>query len=301
MWDTLKGKAMEAMETVRPSLPSLPFLPSLSALPSLSSLSTPSGLIPAFLSPPVKEPMEDTPEQEEPESDSPVIRVFQKMIRYTKQFISIAFIPLLSLLMASFIANEMIVYPAPIRLVFFLFTLFICITTRFIAILLGLFYLCKWGYDYYVNEMSDLPGPKRLIMPTPFALLPLTTKTYTNRFFNWLASPFQYGETWSKSDAEELKRRMELYQESLKEAFPYVEAIKNQDPFSQQLEKIAKGFAELHKAPLAPPPAAPLTPTIQNANAANVARFAALPTGPLPAVIEPAPTPAPTAQASSTT
>lgn len=283
MWDTLKGKALETVEALRPALPTLPSLPTLPTLSVFSSL-------PALLRPQVKEAMEDAPE---PESDSPVIRVIQKMIRYIKRFIEIAFFPFLSFLMASFIANEMIVYPAPIRLAFFLFILLLCLSSTFIVVVFCLFYLCKWGYHYYVNEMSG--GPKRIIMPTLFAFLPLTTKKYPNGFVNFLAKPFQYGELWSKKDGEELKQRMELYETALKESFPYVEALKNQDPFEGQLQKIAKVFEELHQ----PPPALPeatLPPTIQPINPENAARFAATPAGPLPPVIQPAsaPTPAPT-------
>jgi hypothetical protein len=288
MWDTLKGKALETVEALRPALPSLPSLPSFPTLPVLPTLPTLSvfSSFPALLRPQVKEAMEDTPEAE---SDSPVIRVIQKMIRYIKRFLEIAFFPFLSFLMASFIANEMIIYPAPIRLAFFLFTFLLCLSSTFIVVLLCLFYLCKWGYHYYVNEMSG--GPKRIIMPTLFAFLPLTTKTYSNRLINWLATPFQYGEKWSKKDGEELKQRMELYETALKESFPYVEALKNQDPFEEQLQKIAKVFEELHQPPPTPPEAT-LPPTIQPINPENTARFVAAPAGPLPPVIQPAPAPA---------
>jgi hypothetical protein len=215
--------------------------------------------------------------------------VTKKLVRTLKRIVRVVLFPSIALVIASLIANEMIIYPAPIRLVFFLFTFIICATLPFVLFSISFFFLCKWGYDYYVNEMSD--GPKRIIMPTLFAVLPLTTKTYNNRFINWLAKPFQYGETWSKADGEELNKRMELYDTALKEAFPYVEAIKTQDPFEQQLQKIVKAFSELHQPPL-PPVSAPvsaLPATVQANNPENVARFSAIPSGPLPAVISPAP------------
>jgi hypothetical protein len=198
----------------------------------------------------VKEAMEDIPSEAEAEkvatSNSPVIRVFQKMFYYTKRIISIAFFPFLAILFASLIANEMIIYPAPIRLVFFIFTVIICILSRVILTFIGIFYLCKWGFHYYINEMSD--GPKRLIMPSLFALLPLTTKEYSNTFMNIIARPFQYGERWSVKDGEELQQRMNMYQTALDESFPYLQRIKTTEPFQTQHVKIETNFSELHKA-----------------------------------------------------
>ena len=231
--------------------------------------------------PPVKEALE---QPEEPESSSAVVRIAKKTFGYIKQILEVAFFPFLSILFASFIANEMIIYPAPIRLCFFVFTLVLCFFSKTIIAILSLFYLCKWGFHYYVNEMSD--GPKRLIMPTLFAILPLTTNEYPNRFKNFFAKPFQYGERWSRRDARELDTRMEMYQESLKEAFPFVEAIKTQEPYQEQLQKISKKFSELHQAMA--PPAAPPAPAAPSAP-------------PLPAVITPiapAAPPAPPATAS---
>ena len=85
---------------------------------------------------------------------------------------------------------------------------------------------------------------------------------------------------------------MELYDTALKESFPYVEALKSQDPFEGQLEKIVKAFVELHKAPPlpiveAPPSNNTLPATIQATNPENAARFSATSSGPLPPVIQP--------------
>ena len=188
--------------------------------------------------------MEDTP-TEEPESSSPVVRVLQKTLHYTKQALRYAFYPFLVALLASLVANEMIIYPAPVRLIFFIFTFFLCFFIPPVLILISVFYLCKWGFNYYVNVMSD--GPKRLIMPTLFAFLPLTTKKYENSLINVLARPFQYGEEWSVTDGKELEQRMELYQNALNDAFPYLESIKNTEPFDSQLKKIETRFHDLHR------------------------------------------------------
>jgi hypothetical protein len=204
----------------------------------------------------VKEALEDLPaeEEQEPTSDSAVIRVLQKMMYYTKRILAVAFFPFLAALLASTVANEMIIYPAPIRLIFFLFTLVLCLLSRVVLVLLGAFFLCKWGFHYYVNNMSD--GPKRLIAPTLFAFLPLTPRESENPLLNALLRPFQYGERWSAKDGEELQTRMDMYQQTLKEAFPYVEQIQTTEPFQSQLGKIETRFRELHRA-MAPPPSQP--------------------------------------------
>lgn len=235
------------------------------------------------VTPKIQEPMEEQA-PEEPESDSPVIRIFQKIIRWIKYIVQIAFFPVIAALLASFVANEMIIYPAPIRLGFFLFTFLLCYTMRHILILLGIFYICKWGFHYYVNEMSD--GPKRLIMPTTFAFLPLTTRQYQSRFMNTIMSPFQYGEGFSKKDGEELQQRMEGYKEALDEAFPYLQAIKTQEPFETRHRKIEAQIAALHLPP--PPPPLPIQPAPLPAVIASAPNAPSLPpSGPLPPVISP--------------
>lgn len=179
-------------------------------------------------------------------------KIVKNIWRNIKRIVQVAFIPFIGLVMASLISNEMIVYPPAIRLIFFIFTFILCIVSNMVLFVLVIFYLCKWGYHYYVNEMSD--GPKRNIMPTLFAFLPLTTSEYTNRFKNFIVRPFQYGERWSKKDGEELKKRMELYETSLKESFPFIEVIKSREPYDERLKKIQFNFEKLHKyiAPFIP-------------------------------------------------
>jgi hypothetical protein len=285
--------ALTAFKEKVASLP-LPALPALPALPSLDSLPLPAILKTQETQETQKsqEPLENPAAQELPEQ--PVLRVLYQVWGWIKYIVGIAFWPTIATLLASLIANEMIVYPAPIRLGFFLFTLFLCLTMRPITVLVGFYYLCKWGYDYYVNEMTD--GPKRRIMPTTFALLPLTTTKYQSGFLNEILSPFQYGEVWSKADGRELRERMEDYHATLKESFPFLEAIKTQDPFSGQLAKIEGLFTELHKgeAPATSATSAPSAPSAPSdtSNAPLPAiippsNVALPPSGPVPATIEP--------------
>jgi flagellar biosynthesis GTPase FlhF len=198
-----------------------------------------------------QEPSQETqkePFQEgTPPSDSVVVRIFEMMIWYTKEAIRAAFYPVLTLLMASLISNEMIVYPSPIRLGFFLFTLFVCMMIKPVIFLLGFYFLCKKGYDYYINELMWQEGmPKEIIMTTLFAFLPLTTNESEGRIKNFFMKPFQYGGQFSQKDGEELAKRMEMYEEDLREAFPYLEKIKNKEPFAPRLEKITTQLKTLH-------------------------------------------------------
>jgi hypothetical protein len=114
--------------------------------------------------------------------------------------------------------------------------------------------------------MSD--GPKRIIMPTLFALLPLTTKEYPNRLVNALAGPFQYGGQWSKPDGKELEERMKLYEGALHESFPFIDAIKTQEPYSKHLQKLEQNFAELHRS-MAPPSNSNSTPPTNSSSPSN--------------------------------
>jgi hypothetical protein len=45
-----------------------------------------------------------------------------------------------------------------------------------------------------------------------------------------------------------------MYKESLHESFPFIDAIKTQEPYSRHLQKLERNFEELHRS-MAPPPA----------------------------------------------
>lgn len=153
----------------------------------------------------------------------------------------------LVLLLSSLVANEMIVYPPPIRLGFFLFTLILCLLASPVIFILSIYFLCKKGYDYYINELMWEEGmPKQIIMTSLFAFLPLTTNESEGRLKNFFMKPFQYGGQFSQQDGEELAKRMEMYEEDLRESFPYLEKIKNKEPFDARLEKSTTQLKTLH-------------------------------------------------------
>jgi hypothetical protein len=81
-------------------------------------------------------------------------RIFAKVGSQTWYILKQVINPFFALMMAMIIANDMIVYSVPIRIIFFIFIFILCYTLPFITILIGIFYLLKGGYSYFVNNMS---------------------------------------------------------------------------------------------------------------------------------------------------
>jgi hypothetical protein len=80
---------------------------------------------------------------------------------------------IMATIFASLIANEMIMYTWQIRLAFFIFTFLICIIFTQVLYYLFFYYLLKGLFHKY--KKSSKEGG---VMPTWFALLPLTTNQY---------------------------------------------------------------------------------------------------------------------------
>jgi len=169
-------------------------------------------------------------------------RIAKKIWNYIKLIFEKGFFPFIAIILAMYVANEMIVYPAPIRLIFFLFVFIICVLFKHVTILLGIFYLCKSGYDYYINNMAG--GEKRRIMPRIYALLPITTYRAESVLTALLLSPFQYPK--SKKDEEELVKVMGEYNDTLNDSFAYLDKVKTFPFFVEGLKKISTNFQGMH-------------------------------------------------------
>jgi hypothetical protein len=196
--------------------------------------------------------------------------IFNKIIEIVQQLMY----PLLTLYLASLVSNEMIVYPAPMRVFFFLFVLVLCSVFSPATVILVFYYLVKAGYSYYRNELEDRDGdttPIR-IYPRIFAILPIATTpatSFVGRFFKY---PFYYPKT--EEDRKELERTdgdgnkkgsiMDEYMEALKESFPYGETVKGSEPFAERYATIEKNMKRMHQAPAVPsvPIASTDTPTL---------------------------------------
>jgi len=177
-------------------------------------------------------------------SDDPIyIRIPKKI---GDQIVSIAkssFLPFLAVMMAMFIANEMIVYAAPIRLIFFIFTLFVCLSSTTILSLIAFYYLGRAFYTYYINNMTD--RPKVNLMPTIFSLIPLTTRVYKGGIARFFTYPFTYPKT--EIEAKILPEKMQGYLTALNESFEYYQKIKGEkNPFEENDAKLKYFLDHMH-------------------------------------------------------
>jgi hypothetical protein len=169
-------------------------------------------------------------------------RLISKIGNQTLEILKSIFFPFLSLMLAMIVTNEMIIYSAPIRLIFFIFTFLICYFLKFPAIILLIFYLLKGGYSYYVNNMTN--RPKKDIMPTIFALLPLTTYTPSSSFTSFFMYPFTYPKT--ELDAIKLPEIMKNYWGELQSSTNTFNDIKNLPVFINGIKNAENSLLNLH-------------------------------------------------------
>ena len=162
-------------------------------------------------------------------------RFLNKIISYTIKIIRIIFFPFAALMLAMIVANEMIVYSVPVRIIFFIFTFIVCFFTQPLCIILGIYYILKGAYSYYINNMTGRTD-KVLIMPTIYALLPITMYKPESSFLRFFYYPFTYPKS-AISEAE-IPKTMEAYWKELNESFKDLDKVKNIPFFSKQLEKL---------------------------------------------------------------
>jgi hypothetical protein len=220
-----------------------------------------------------KKPVETYEEKEEPDDDpneeASVGRILKKTWKYLKLIAEHAFYPVLALIVASYIANEMIVFPPPMRFAMFVFVFILSLVFHPAALALLFYYACKRGYSYYVNDMEN--GPKRRIMPHIFAMLPLSTYQYEAGFTSLFMYPFTYPKT--EEDASELPLIMADYYKTLESSFGYLKKMANLPFFAEGISKIKTQMEHMHdmKYPVeeeteeteVTPSAPPLPPTIE--------------------------------------
>jgi len=164
-----------------------------------------------------------------------VKQIGSSMVEHSSNWILVV----LSIIIAMYITNEMIVYSAPIRLIFFIFTIVITLAFTPILLFLVAYYICKAVYSYYIDKYTE-QAPKVPILPTIYSLLPLM-KVPSNSIFALLLYPFTYPK--SHDDADLLKDKMEEYMELLKESFSSYDKIMELKPL---VEKIEKNIATMH-------------------------------------------------------
>jgi hypothetical protein len=178
----------------------------------------------------------DSPPTEDPDNVS-FSRILDKVWYYIQKFIY----PLLCVLMASFIANEMIMYAPIIRFTFFTFFLLICLSSTGILSSMCVYYLLKLLYGVYVNKMTDRPKIK--LLPTVYSMLPLIV----NRPLLPIAALFLYPFTYPKTQVDEkaLLETMVLYQKDLDRSYPAVSA----DVMPDKVTKAKEYLKHMHDTP----------------------------------------------------
>jgi hypothetical protein len=168
-------------------------------------------------------------------------KVFSQFFTVLKYVI----LPFIGLMIAMIVANEMIVYSVPIRIIFFIFTFLIVTFYPVAMIALPFFYILKGGYSYYINNMTD--EPKREIMPTIHALLPVTTMIPTTKLGSILLYPFQYPK--SEKGEIELENSMKNYIKSLEESVKNFDAFKSTQVVQNSINKSINTLSKLHVKP----------------------------------------------------
>jgi hypothetical protein len=188
---------------------------------------------------------EKTPEDIGDPNKFSAVRMAKTTGSHAMTIFSYIFFPFVSLILAMIVANEMIVYSVPIRIIFFIFTFLICYFTKIFAIILGIFYILKGAYSYYYNNMTG--KPKKDIMPTIFALLPITTKIPLSGFGKFMMYPFTYPKT--EKGYRILPEIMRNYLNSLIESFTGFNSVKQLPVFVEGMKDIQKGFENINKIP----------------------------------------------------
>ena len=175
-------------------------------------------------------------EPEDPDSFS-FSRILDKIWYYIQKFVY----PLLCVVMASFIANEMIMYAPIIRFAFFVFFLLVCLSSTGILSSMCAYYLLKFLYGVYVNKMTDRPKIK--LLPTVYSMLPLIV----DRPLLPIAALFLYPFTYPKTQVDEkaLLETMVLYQKDLDRSYP---AVSN-DVMPDKVEKAKEYLKHMHDTP----------------------------------------------------
>lgn len=144
------------------------------------------------------------------------------------------------IMLASFVANDMIIYPSMIRAIFFIGTLIITTLNVAYAVLIGLYYGSKYGWDYYNQNLSTDENKPSKSFPTLFAMCPLTTTYYDSKIKRLFLWPFMYqkADNIERREAEnnELIELMERYWNDLNKSFEYLPKVKD-EPHIAELYK----------------------------------------------------------------
>ena len=172
-------------------------------------------------------------------------RILTKIWNGFTSGIALLLYPVACLVLAMFVANDMIVYAAPVRILFFVFTFLTCyfLSYMFAALLFG--YTIKGGYQWYTYHMVG--DHTKDIMPTVFTITPTTTYQPTSPLGSFVLAPFWYPQ--SEKKATVLPDIMRHYWNQLQESFPGLGELKSLPLFATGLQKAQATLGHLHDPP----------------------------------------------------
>jgi hypothetical protein len=159
-------------------------------------------------------------------------------------------IPFISVIIATFVINDMIIYPRPIRLTMFIVVALIC---TFFPFYLGTFltyYGFKMMYAWYKRHLSektfrDGKEVHHRYMPKIFAALPITTYEPCSKWARFFYYPFRYPKY--DTEKEPLREIMGDYLSSLKESFTDFDKYKDNPLFKKLIGRVEEQFVMMHK------------------------------------------------------
>jgi len=201
-----------------------------------------------FESPTTEDSTTDSNENKSPEDETIIfrmIRIFKNtgnsILDHAITYGSI----LLGIIFAMIVANEMIVYAAPVRVIFFIFVIALCAMYTPVNLVLGLLYLYKFIYSKYTESyIEEKDRPKIPIFPKIYALLPVTTFKPESSVLKFLLYLFTYPKSYEESKS--LIQQMESYKEMLIESFPYYKTLQSNSTFKPLIEKMDGYLTNMH-------------------------------------------------------
>ncbi len=197
-----------------------------------------------------QEKQKQAPSQDEVKTDTTVEgdpnsinykRIAKKSYASAVYWIGVVIVPFFALMLAMIIANEFIVYPAGMRILFFILINVLVNLAPLTGFGIGLYYILKKLYSMYYKHYNM---GNRDIMPHIFALLPITQNIPDNSIMKILLSPFTYPKT--ETARELLPKIMEQYYNDLQESFPSLNSFKNIPEFVSGLKQIKSNFESMH-------------------------------------------------------
>jgi hypothetical protein len=194
------------------------------------------------------DPEKEKKEKEKKDSDSSDESTYDITMRYVKLII----VPILSIALAVFVANELIVYPTAVRIIFFLITIILCNINNTAFGLLLAYYICAGIAHWYINrkreKMPQIPFIR--ILPKIFGIMPFYPYNADEKVTG-LASYLkpsnknEKNEKTGKTELDTLKEVIANYRESLSKSFPYYENVKDDDVFVMRMKDVNEYFKEL--------------------------------------------------------